>query len=124
MGLFNQLKTHFHYDGKFRKITTRKDGYQVITVQGKTEYLHRLIAEIYHVKSDDSQEVNHIDGNPSNNDPDNLEWVTKKQNLLHARQNGLWGENILKKRRFTPEQVINLRKVFESIGRSIRSYAL
>jgi hypothetical protein len=71
------------------KITTRKDGYQVFTLNGKTKYLHRYLAEKYIPNPENKSCVNHIDGNPSNNSIDNLEWVTRRENCEHARLNGL-----------------------------------
>ena len=48
--------------------------------------VHRLVA-IAFVDNDDPQNktiVNHIDGNKSNNNADNLEWVTQAGNVAHA----------------------------------------
>ena len=47
---------------------------------------HRMIAEVFipgHTAERDM--VNHRDGNPSNNHPENLEWVNRSENTLHAR---------------------------------------
>lgn len=54
---------------------------------------HRLI--YYHFKGaiPDNMTVNHIDGNPLNNHPDNLELLSHKDNCWHAR-------NVLKRGNF------------------------
>jgi hypothetical protein len=55
----------------------------------KTVMVHRLVA-IYHCANiNNRNEVNHIDGNKQNNRSDNLEWVTHKENYIHAVNMGL-----------------------------------
>jgi hypothetical protein len=51
---------------------------------------HRLVALAW-IPNPDSEKnvVNHIDGVPSNNRKDNLEWVTQKENVNHASAIGL-----------------------------------
>jgi hypothetical protein len=74
--------------------STSKSGYaQVILLnngKAKLHLIHRLVAEHF---IDDSKlhfEVNHIDCNKKNNCVSNLEWVTTKENMRHAVENGLW----------------------------------
>lgn len=43
----------------------------------------------------DDLEVNHIDGNRYNNNPSNLEWVTRAENMFHAYKTNLREENKL-----------------------------
>lgn len=52
--------------------------------------VHRLVLEAFkpHVNMSDL-EVNHIDGNKLNNHLTNLEWVTRRDNILHAYDMGL-----------------------------------
>lgn len=71
------------------------EGYERIqyTVNGKLIYrnVHRLVALAW-VENDDPDNklfVNHIDGNKLNNNADNLEWVTHRENIIHAVKTGL-----------------------------------
>ena len=51
--------------------------------------IHRLVACSFLTKKDCDVDVNHKDGNPSNNRVTNLEWVTHKENVIHGLESGL-----------------------------------
>ena len=68
-------------------IHTRPNKYQTAHVKGCC-LVHRLVASAY-LGNITGMTVNHIDGNPSNNNLSNLEIVTMKQNIHHARDTGL-----------------------------------
>lgn len=51
--------------------------------------IHRLVAEAFIPVPEGKVEVNHKDGNKLNNSVDNLEWVTRSENALHAHATGL-----------------------------------
>ena len=56
----------------------------------RTTSIHRVVLETFHpVENMEYLEVNHIDGNKSNNNLENLEWVTHPKNMQHAVENGL-----------------------------------
>lgn len=63
----------------------------VITIGHKKQYhnVHRLIAMAFLPNPNNCREVNHKDGNKLNNSVENLEWVTTRQNQLHAITSGL-----------------------------------
>lgn len=77
-----QLKTPINRDGyptvrlyKNRKATSLK--------------VHRLVAITFIPNHQNKKVINHIDGDKTNNKIDNLEWVTHKENTLHAYKTGL-----------------------------------
>lgn len=51
--------------------------------------VHKWVALAFLGEKPDGLEINHIDGIKTNNAPDNLEYCTRSENLLHAYENGL-----------------------------------
>lgn len=51
--------------------------------------IHRLVAYAFLEKKECDTDVNHKDGNPTNNNVNNLEWVTHIENVRHALDTGL-----------------------------------
>lgn len=56
----------------------------------KRVLVHRIVALTYINNPENKPDINHIDGNSLNNNVDNLEWCTKKENMQHAKDTGIW----------------------------------
>lgn len=67
----------------YRKVELYKNG------KSKMFYVHRLVANSFIPNPDNKPQVNHKDGNKSNNRVENLEWVSAKENISHAISTGL-----------------------------------
>lgn len=100
-----------------------RKGYLIVSLSGKmTKTVHRIVAETYLPNIYNKPQVNHIDGDKTNNRVSNLEWSTAKENMRHASLNGLinvdkhkensQGENN-NASKLTNNNVIKIRKLIE-----------
>ena len=84
--------------GKMMKLTVDSLGYCIISLykngKSKKVRIHQLVAMAFIENPENKPEVNHIDCNRTNNIISNLEWVTRKENLVHAANLGrsTWGD--------------------------------
>lgn len=82
-----------HFNQKIIKPATTKIGYVYICMfinrKKAGEFLHRIVAKAFLPHNALKTEVNHKDGNKQNNNVDNLEWVTRQENIRHAYNSGL-----------------------------------
>lgn len=63
------------------RIRLCKDG-----IRGNLILIHRLVCVAFIPNPENKPCVNHIDGNPSNNNVNNLEWCTSSENELHSHR--------------------------------------
>ncbi|MDT0722590.1 NUMOD4 motif-containing HNH endonuclease [Staphylococcus haemolyticus] len=75
-------------NGRDVRVTLWKDG--------KPNYylVHRLVAYAFIPKIEGKNCINHIDGNPKNNNVENLEWCNHLENNRHAFETGLMTANM------------------------------
>ena len=70
----------------FLVLNKQESGYETIGLcncKKKDFYVHILVAELYLEFVEGKTKVNHKDKNKSNNDVENLEWVTQTENMFH-----------------------------------------
>lgn len=82
-----RIKSFYRYpEGKIRKPQKGRGEYKRIQLQlrGKYYSVHQLVAMAWHENINGYTIVNHLDGDPSNNKPENLEWCDQKHNVNHA----------------------------------------
>lgn len=81
------------------------------------EFVHRLVARAFIPNPDNKPEVNHIDADRSNDNVENLEWVTHLENIQHSERLGLRTVNTKKAIDASKKKIIRSDgKVFESIA--------
>lgn len=81
-------------DGKMLKPFKTKKGYLKVDLSGlyggrKSKSVHQLVATAFIENPNNYDQVNHIDGDKTNNHVSNLEWCNNSHNQLHAYKHGL-----------------------------------
>lgn len=82
--LLKQSKTTTGY----KKVELYKGG------RKRSMKVHRLVGIAFLPNEGNKPIINHIDGNPINNNVNNLEWCDQKYNMQHAYDTGLIPSNI------------------------------
>lgn len=96
------------------------DGYPLVVLtingKGKREAVHRLVASAFLGEKPPGTEINHKDANKTNNRPENLEYITHRENMIHASLNGCFGDRRGEKGPssvLTERDVLRIRELYE-----------
>lgn len=86
-------EAHIRKEPRIKKHGTLKNGYKLVILWKKFKLknflVSRLVALHFIPNPLGLREVNHIDCDKSNNAVSNLEWVSSKENKIHAIKHGL-----------------------------------
>lgn len=101
--------------GKILKHSIKRTGYHQVTLSkaGRLTYkgVHNLVAESFIPNPEGKKQINHKDGNKSNNSVGNLEWCTSQENIIHAIYT--LGERKIRVKQFSKDG--HLVKIWDSI---------
>ena len=114
----NNVKQHF--EPRCPKLSENYAGYitaSLIFDDGVTRnmLLHRIVAFAFIDNPEDKPDINHIDGDKHNNCVENLEWVTKAENIKHAIVNGFYSNVV-------PIKCLDTGDVYDSVADASRAF--
>jgi len=93
-----RIKSFKYGKERILKQAIQSTGYLAVAIcypvgKKKSQTIHKLVALAFIQNLNNKLEVNHKDGNKTNNHVDNLEWLTHQENMQHARSSGLCENN-------------------------------
>lgn len=115
-----------HKHGKDRTLRPAPDhgGYLHVQLHDhgrhRIAYLHREVIKAFKGRPDGCLDINHLDGNKRNNHIENLEWVTRSENMLHAYRLGLMADKNGEQNgraKVTSDQVQEIRRMLKEGAR-------
>ena len=102
--------------GRDVRVSLWKDGKE------KSFLVHQLVAKAFIPNPEGHSVINHIDGNPRNNNVSNLEWCDHRHNNNHAFDNGLMTTNkvtaLVNKETGERHEFRSLAKASQFLGRN------
>lgn len=91
------------------------NGYGIIIIQGRRQYVHRLVCELKHGVPSEPMDAAH---GPCHNrsciNPNHLSWKTRRDNILDRHRDGtmLFGETSPKSK-YTDQEILDLRESYK-----------
>lgn len=85
----NLGNVYTHVSNKYMTPNQCRIGYLRVNLRNsqgvcKSRAVHRLVAQAFIPNPENKPEVNHIDEDKTNNNVNNLEWMTRKENINHG----------------------------------------
>jgi hypothetical protein len=91
-----RVKSYKFGKERILKPQTNASGYQIISIctnsLTRTKLIHQFVALAFIENLDNKPQVNHCDGDKTNNHADNLQWVTHRENVQHGWDTGLFDD--------------------------------
>ena len=117
--------------GKFKILKNCKliNGYLRVglckTKKQRLFLVHRLVAKAFIPNHNNYPQVNHKNGIKNDNYIENLEWVTRSQNVLHAHANGLISQSGEKNAgsKLKNKDILDIRRLYKTGNFSQRKIA-
>lgn len=103
--------------GRILKQHLSKCGYLKVSLKGKPHYVHRLVAEAFILNPEHKETVNHKNEVKTDNRVENLEWMTRRENI----QYGTGAARSIRKRVGKPH--VNWKRKFQNEDGSMKSDA-
>lgn len=77
---------NYNKKGRILKQNSNRNNYQYVSLNGKKYYVHILVAKTFIENPNNYEQINHKDFNKQNNCVENLEWVSREQNINHYKK--------------------------------------
>ena len=126
--IYDDGRVQNRYTKEFLKTYRNSSGYEGVSMKSNKykgkyyrESIHRLVAENFVENINNEKTVNHIDGDKDNNKSENLEWISQKENNLHAYRTGIRKPNDPDKVPFTKYTKDQVKKACELISENKKS---
>lgn len=115
--IFSHISLQGHRITIPRKLNLKlkPNGYFLVSYKRTTLAVHRIVYQARIGELSENLQINHLDGNPANNHPSNLELITPSANLKHSYRT-LKRAPVCANAKLSREQVLRMRHLRDAQG--------